>query len=109
MDLSGLAKDEATSLVLFGKEGHLTNIIEHSSFWQKYFPFPPFARGSPHFGQLTTGFSFDKIWRGRHLYRGLFRDLIYYDNGYSGEEKKLKREVGFDPTRSFGESHYSIW
>jgi hypothetical protein len=52
-DLSGLARAEAIILVLFGKDGHLTNIMEQCSFSQKYLPFPPFERGSPHFGQST--------------------------------------------------------
>lgn len=52
-DLSGLARAEAIILVLVGKDGHLTNIMEQCSFSQKYLPFPPFERGSPHFGQST--------------------------------------------------------
>ena len=56
-NLSGLARAEAIILVLFGKDGHLTNIMEQCSFSQKYLPFPPFERGSPHFGQSTMGFS----------------------------------------------------
>jgi len=57
IDLSGLARAEAIILVLFGKDGHLTNIMEQCSFSQKYLPFPPFERGSLHFGQSTIRFS----------------------------------------------------
>ena len=62
--LSGFAKDEATSLVLLGNEGYLTNITEHWSFLQKYLPFPPLTKDSPHFGQSTIGSTSDpkKRW-----------------------------------------------
>ncbi len=36
--------EEAAILVFRGNEGHLTNMIQHVSLAQKYFPFLPFAR-----------------------------------------------------------------
>jgi hypothetical protein len=45
--------DVAAIFVLLGKEGHFTNMIEQSSFSQKYLPFLPFDRGFPQLGQST--------------------------------------------------------
>jgi hypothetical protein len=36
--------EEAAILVFRGNEGHLTNMIQHASLEQKYFPFLPFAK-----------------------------------------------------------------
>jgi hypothetical protein len=45
--------DVAAIFVLLGKEGHFTNMIEQSSFSQKYLPFLPFDRGFAQLGQST--------------------------------------------------------
>ena len=80
IDLSGLASDEAANLVLFGKDGHLTNMTEQCSFSQKYLPFPPFERSAPHFGQLTIDLPSVKNGEDDGVNRGLLLTLTYYDN-----------------------------
>jgi hypothetical protein len=101
IDLSGLASDEAANLVLFGKEGHLTNMTEQCTFSQKYLPFPPFERSAPHFGQLTIDFSSVKNGEDDDVYRGLFPTLTYYDNRKLAERLQTRKwKDGESPARS---------